>query len=538
MRKRSFIVFLLAVCAMMVQAVPAYRGPIMRTMDDGTQKVVYMHGDEYFHYITDAEGRWLHEKTLMPMSADEQRKAENARQRAKARKMQAQTEGIGDEPNPAPRGLLLLVQFQDVKFTTPKDTIDSLLNGAHFSRSYHFDYEYEGKVYPYDIHSEGSARQYFHDQSYGAYNPQFDVFGPVTLSKNASYYGQDETDDQGETRHDINILDFVQEACQLADDAGANFAQYDNDDNGTVDFVYFIYAGYGQADGGGDSTIWPHQWNVSYYHYMHDLKTIGRYACGCELNFISKVYDGIGTFCHEFSHVLGLPDLYETNYNRTGIHTLFDWDIMDYGPYNNDGNTPPAYSAYERFYMGWLTPRMLKDPEEVLLSPINEERGESLLISTANTHNMSGWDPNPKEYYLLEARKREGWDLYLPGSGMMITKISYNSSNWKSNTVNNNARAMGVDIQEALLNTTSRGKDTDLFPVNRAVTAWKGYADHEVTEITRQGEGKIAFKYRGGTEDLERIQSSDVSIQKVLRNGQIVIIRGDKEYDLLGRLVN
>lgn len=527
--------FLLTAIAMTASAVPAYRGPIVRTLEDGTQKVIYMHGDEYFHYITDAEGQWLHEKTLLPMTAEQRRKAESGKRKANARRVQAQTEGIGDQPNPAPRGLLLLVQFKDVKFTTPKDTLDSLLNGTDFKRDYKFDYSYDGKTYHFHIQSEGSARQYFYDQSYGAYSPQFDVFGPVTLSRNAEYYGQDEIDEEdGSTRHDVNIKEFVKEACELADEAGADFSQYDNDGDGKVDFVYFIYAGFGQADGGGESTIWPHQWDVSYYKYKHDGKRIGRYACGCELNFISKVYDGIGTFCHEFSHVLGIPDLYETSYDRQGVHTLFQWDIMDQGSYNNDSNTPPAYSAYERFYMGWLTPRILVNPEVVTLPSINDGQGQSLLISSTDSHNLSGWDPNPTEYYLLETRKKEGWDLHLPGEGLLITKIRYDKDIWKSNTVNNDADAMGVDILEAMYNSTSKAKDTDAYPVGRLITSWTGCEGHEVTNIQRQADGSIYFLYRGGTEDVERVQSSEVSIQKVIRDGQIIIIRGDKEYTILG----
>ena len=196
MKRRSSIVFLLVVCAMMAQAVPAYRGPIVRTLEDGTQKIVYMHGDEYSHYITDAEGQWLDHQTLQPLSTVDRQKRESGHRKANARRIQAQKEWIGDQPNPAPRGLLLLVQFQDVKFTTPKDTLDSMLNGAHFSRSYEFDYPYGEQTYHFSIKANGSARQYFQDQSYGAYNPHFDVFGPVTLSKEMAYYGKDEIEDR------------------------------------------------------------------------------------------------------------------------------------------------------------------------------------------------------------------------------------------------------------------------------------------------------------------------------------------------------
>ena len=122
--------------------------------------------------------------------------------------------GIGDKPNPAPRGLVILVNFQDKEFVTPKDTLDNMHNGAHFTRKYKYDYEYAGHTYHYDISSEGSARQYFQDQSYGQYNPIFDLIGPVTVSQNVSYYG---------SNNDANAPKMIKEACQLADNAGVDF---------------------------------------------------------------------------------------------------------------------------------------------------------------------------------------------------------------------------------------------------------------------------------------------------------------------------
>ena len=138
------------------------------------------------------------------------------------------------------------------------------------------------------VKSEGSVRKYFQDQSYGAYNPHFDVFGPVTLSQNAEYYGAPDGN-----AHDIRPREMIIEACEQAKAKGANFAQYDNDNDGLIDFVYVIYAGYGEADGGGENTIWPHQWDVSVKGKYIDGKKLGRYACGCELDHI-YVADGEG----------------------------------------------------------------------------------------------------------------------------------------------------------------------------------------------------------------------------------------------------
>ena len=527
--KRTLLIIAL-IASVGAWAVPARRGGFIRTASDGTEKMVFLHGNEYFHYMTDDNGEWLDESTLAPLSAETKAARLAQYEQTKAlRRAKPQYRGVGDKPNPAPRGLVIMVNFNNKSFVTPKDTIDAMHNADNFSRSYSYDrtVKYKGKdtTLHYSIKASGSARKYFQDQSYGKYNPQFDVVGPYKVSQDYSYYG---------SNSDANAYLMIKEACDLADNAGIDFSQYDNDNDGYVDFVYVIYAGYGEADGGGESTVWPHQSDVSGWKYKHDGKFIGRYACGCELSFYSKTYAGVGTFCHEFSHVLGLPDLYETNKSPQGNHTLFEWDVMDYGVYNNDANTPPAYSAYERFYMNWLTPRLLSEPEDVTLYPINEEEGMSLMISTTNTHNMSGWSPNPATFYLLENRKKEGWDEYLYGEGLLITKITYSLTMWKSNSVNNNASSMGVDLLEAKANTTKYPAATDAFPAG--ATEWTGYENHEVTDIERDSQGVITFAYRGGkqtpTENI-KIDSKNNSF-KILKEGKVVIIRNGRSYDLMG----
>ena len=531
MQKYLYIVLgcLIAATAM---AVPAYRGPIIRTLEDGTEKTVYLYGNEHFHYMTDAEGQWLQEKTLLPMTAAQKTDRLEKLQSTAAHHAPMHQQAVGEKPYFVPRVLILLVNFADTKFTTPADTVDSMLNAAHFTRTYSYELPTTmGPMYT-TIRAEGSARKYFQDQSYGQYNPVFEVVGPVTLKKDASYYGQN--DSQG---NEYNAYQMITDACDVADEGGLNFRQYDSDNDGYVDLVYVIYAGFGEADGGPESTVWPHQSDLIGYNYRHDGKYIGRYACGSELSFVSKQYDGIGTLCHEFSHVLGLPDLYETNNPLTGLQTLYQWDIMDYGPYNNGSNTPPSYSAYERFYMGWLTPRILTEPEYVTLPPINEGEGASLLISKTDAHNLIGWNPNPTTFYLLETRKREGWDQYIPGNGMLITKINYRSALWRTNKVNVSEWTMGVDIREAKENTTNTGKASDAFP-SGAVKEWTELEGHDITNITRSGlDGTIRFSYRGAPlpEGIESVQHSAISYHKILRNGRLYIVRNGNLYDITGK---
>ena len=531
MKKIPHILFLCAL-AMFATAKPAYRGPLVRTMPDGSEKIVYMHGDECAHFITDDEGRWLDERTLEPMTDGAKALLQNRHNVAKARRAQEQTAAA---PNIAPRGLVILVNFQDLEFKTPRDTIDSMLNAVNYARKYSYmGRTATGRLTRRTVTSQGSARQYFQDQSYGQYNPVFDVVGPVTVSQKMSYYG--ENDASGNDKHPGEM---IKEACQQADALGIDFAQDDNDNDKKVDFVYVIYAGYGEADGGGDSTIWPHKYQLTYsgISCILDGKRVDMYACGCEFNNNSKVYDGIGTFCHEFGHVLGLPDLYETNSTSQGLHTLGNWDIMDYGPYNNDGNTPPSYSAYERFFMGWLTPRILTEPEYVTLAPINEGDGESLMLVNGDRHNMIGYNPNPTTFYLLETRTKSGWDKPLTGPGMLITKIQYNSYRWMYNIVNNSASNMGVDILEAKTNTSNGAKATDAYPAG--ATEWTGFSGHEVTDIIRNSDGSVSFSYRGAEkpipEAIDEVPMDGARCTKVLRNGQLYLLYKGQMYDVQGR---
>ena len=187
---------------------------------------------------------------------------------------------------------------------------------------------------------------------------------------------------------------------------------------------------------------------------------------------------------------MGLPDLYATN--NTSHRTLGDWDVMDYGTYNNDGNTPPTYSAYERFFFGWLTPTLIKDTALLTLHDLYSTN-EAFLITTTDEHNLIGTDPNPTTFYLMENRQSNIWDKYLAGHGMMLTKVQYDYNKWYQNTVNNTASKLGVDIIEAKTNTSSTNKDTDLFPAG--ATEYTKISKHPIYNIQETSDGVIQFKY-------------------------------------------
>lgn len=514
MKKIGLIVLLSAIVGS-VWAVPARRGGLVVTQPDGSELTVYQHGDEHFHWLTNTQGEWLSMDTdgyyrVTEALTDEQIEA---KRQAAPRRAEYQATPL----NIATRGLIILVNFKDAAFTTSKAEMDSMLTGKNYTRNY--TYKYSGRNYT--VESKGSAWKYFYDSSNGQYAPQFDVVGPVTVSQNMAYYGGNIGGG------DKNPEAMIVEACKLVNDS-VDFSLYDNDNDGIADFVYVIYAGYGEADGGAANTIWPHQYFIFQTLKLDNTK-IYRYACSNEMDNYTKHHTGIGTFCHEFSHVLGLPDLYETT--GYGTHkTMGQWSILDYGPYNNDGNTPPAYSAYERFFMGWLTPRLITEPENITLAELNESQ-EALLISSSDQHNLIGNDPDPTTFYLLENRQQTGWDEYLPGHGLMLTKIQYNYKKWFDNTVNNTAKSMGVDLIEADGKAPNyddarpsngyMGKAKDLFPAG--ANAYTLITDHAIEEITEEN-GTISFKYKGGAieTDIDNIENQNtiLAIYNVLGQKQ------------------
>jgi len=467
-----------------LMAIPAYRGAIKAQQPDGTTIEIFQQGDEHFHYITNANGEWLVKNSdgyyvvteaLTPQQINERRMAspmlKSQIQRAKRR--------TPINLNISQYGLIILVNFSDLSFQSENtlEAMDEMHNGDN--------YTYNGAT--------GSARKYFYDQSMGKYNPTFDVVGPVTLSNVMSYYGGNDS-----TYNDKNAGGMIVEACQLADQQfDVDFTKYDNDGDGEVDFVYVVYAGQGEADTGIENTVWPHQWDLTSAGKSCNLdgKKINNYACGSELNS-DKKRCGIGTFCHEFSHVCGLPDLYSTDADNDTHKTMGSWDILDNGPYNNDGNTPPSYSAYERFFCGWLTPTYINENANISFQDL-QISNKAFIITTDGEPNLLGNDPNPTTFWLLENRQQSGWDTYLPGHGLMITKVSYDYDKWHDNNVNSTASAMGVDIIEAdgKAPKLNYGKATDLFPAG--ATAYRGISDHAITDIIEK-DGVVSFKLMDG----------------------------------------
>lgn len=432
--------------------------------------------------------------------------------------------------NIAPRGLIILVNFSDLSWTKATHAeMDSMLNGQNYTRNY--SYSYGGMRY--SVQSSGSAKKFYQDCSFGQYNPEFTVVGPVTVSRGYAYYGGN--DSSGD---DMHPEEMVAEACQLVNDQ-VDFSLFDNDGDGDIDFVYVFYAGYQESDGADNNYIWPHSYSLDDYYYlstregglgnsavMLDGKRLNKYACSGEIEYYSKQHDGIGTFCHEFGHVLGLRDHYATD---DGNHkTLGFWDTMDAGPYNNEGNTPPLFSAYEQFFLGWLTPVVISDTGSYSLNALTQEQ-KAYLLCAGGTHNLIGNDPNPTTFYMLENRQQDGWDAYLPGHGLLLTKIQYNFTKWDYNEVNNDASSMGYDLIEADGRATSSGnsddkygKATDAFPAG--ATSYSGISGYPINAIAEQN-GVITFRIGngGGTSGSGNCDNYSWTATRSLSAGDVIL---------------
>lgn len=431
-------------------------------------------------------------------------------------------------PTTIPRILVIMTNFADFEIVSTKEDVDSMFNAQNWTK--------DGAT--------GSIRQYFYDQSTGTYNPQFDIVGPVTLSEGYAYYGQGE--------HVSNRAGYmVTEACTLVDDS-VDFTLYDSNDDGYVDLVYILYAGFGENDPPefiqvAKDLIWPAYWTVNKAgcgnnRRVFDGKTVNEFEYSNELDgYYSttelNVIAGIGVACHEFSHALGIPDMYYTGTGSGTFKLLGMWDIMGYGPYNNDMHSPPSFSAYERFFMGWLMPELITTADDLTLEHIATSN-KAYLISENDRHNLDGVNPDTTVFYLLENRQKEGWDIDVPGNGMMLTRINYRRSLWTGNKVNNDPNDMGIDIIEADNITSSTyfyGKAGDLFP--EGATEYLGINDHAITDITMK-DGVVSFKYRGGkptdpTGDCAPIVNGQ-SAYKTIENGQLLIHKNGQTYTIYG----
>ena len=441
-------------------AIPAHPRPVDVTQSDGSRLTVRLVGDEFFHRTMTTDGYTLLQRSngdyvyaiesgSRLVASDVLAHNPSLRNASELKMLSKLQKGLADKTMAAQgrtmhasrdqlnastrtdykdfRGLLILINYNDRAFTYGNDYFEDMMNKKDYTGFYRTD----GSFVP----CTGSARDYYYDNSMGVFEPHFDVVGPVNVDYSC-------TDPQGTS---WTVGDIFVAAVDSLDDS-VDFSRYDRDNDGEVDMIYFVVAGYTANFGGNNSGyLWPHQFYMYYFtDQQYDGVYLGRYSCSGEIygweNYGFTDPDGIGTICHEFTHALGLMDLYDTNYEQDGqANDPDDWDVMAGGCYMDNSRTPVGFSLWERYRLGFA------DPEE-----INEKRDGYYLLPL-NTSNTGYWLPSPNgnEFFMLENRQQTRWDAYLPGHGMLITRVEYYRSRWSSNTINADASHMFYEILRA-----------------------------------------------------------------------------------------
>lgn len=490
MKKSLFVLLTLFVVAQAAMAVPALRGKYKYTQPDGSVIILETHGDEYYHWTTDASGRTVQLDArgfYVPVSVSETE--HRSRYRAAREKVPKRAWSTYDNPPVTNFGdrkiLCLLAEFAptydsdgttvlfDGKYVldNPKQHFTEMLNQNGYSQN--------GAI--------GSVRDYYIDNSMQQYRPEFDVYGPVTLEQSSQYY-----DDNGVH---LAILEAYRKLSSEID-----ISKYDTDNNGTVDMVLFYYPGCNEAEHAPAWTIWPHQ-STGNFGWM-GRKTFNRYFCTSELSgrdMAEAVPASIGTTCHEFAHSLGLPDFYDVGDEAEGgKNSIYDctsvYDVMCYGNYNDGGRKPPYLTSLERNMLGWMpAPPVVSSSGNYTLNGVQENTAYRI------DSQVEG------EFFLLECRNREGWDRGTPASGMVVFHVDQSSrriangvsaaSLWSSS---NKINAYGGHPCYAIVASCPLGNEIDLVFPGRGVpdyepVDWEGNSvGISLTGIVFSG-GEVSF---------------------------------------------
>ncbi len=551
MKKQLLSLVAILYCGIAAVAVPAKPGWHTISQSDGTTLSVQTLGNAFNHAIltTDgltvargADGDFYYTSSLTGLTAvraheaNQRTSAENAFIAAQRGNLSMQYKsfnlpkqkgafrvgGSNDESGVPANGQrripIILVEYKDKKFNnTKEEIIDAMLTG--------------------DL----SVGQYFRDQSNGLYEPNFEVHGIYCLSQNRQYYGGN----SGGNDQRLGLM--VTEAVQLASADGVSFSPYDTNSDDYCDVVIVIYAGVGEAQASWNhpEAIWPCNWSLSAASYYgmggngsfrpkNNDPIVDNFAVFNELygsDDNGKTIDGIGTFAHEFGHCLGLPDFYDTgNGNHFGMG---DWSIMCIGCYNGDGFVPAGYSAYEKHFMGWIdyiTPR----PGTYYTLPAWNQKNAATDKAVCITSDL-----NSNEFFILENRKKQGWDRYMPGEGIMITHVTYDADRWWANTPNNeNIQLMTYMPADNTLSYNNEGTDpwpqsnktefTDnstpaaklYMKANGSITGSAGYLGKPVTEMVINADGTASFWFMKGsaTSPVISVSTENINFGDVMMN--------------------
>jgi M6 family metalloprotease-like protein len=421
--------------------------------------------------------------------------------------------------------LVVLVSFKDLEFQHTADDFDLWLNQQGYSVN----------------GGTGSVKDYYRDNSMGQFVPNFTVVGPYTLNYDKAYYSANDDYDA-----DVNPKAMIKEAMQKAKIANPtmSFKKFDNDGDGYVDNVYVIYAGYGEASSGNDDDMWPHSATMGDEMFRIDSRYINNYSCSAELVGSSgSDMDGIGTFTHEFGHILGLRDMYDTDDYTDGLGLdPGDYSLYASGSYNNDSRTPPYLMAFERLQLGWAKEGedivALQGAEDVTLPNIRTNKAR-YINAQPESQDTTGY-----EWFLFENRQQSGWDTYIPAHGMIITHYDYTADKqalWKANGPNNNAshRCLYIVPADGIDDTNSRNGDT--YPGRSGNTSFTDTSSPSalnwnedpinmpITNILEQ-DSLIYFQVKGGTSQWNVIRTlvpTEIRDTSVVLAAELVQAQGE-----------
>ena len=404
---------MLAICCFAAPAKPGCWHTLK--LSDGSEVKALLTGDEHLHYWVTEQGTLYVERddTYVTTTESELRQKLSYSRRTRtalARQQRQKKAPIGQRTHYTGKkqGIVILVEFTDVKFqkANNKQRYQRILNEQGYS---------EGNF-------RGSVADYFKEQSAGQFELQFDIVGPYTLQYDQAYYGNN--DQQG---NDMHPDEMVIEACHLAD-GEVNFADYDWDGDGEADQVFILYAGKGEADSQMRKSVWPHmaRLNIDFGKTLTlDNTSINTYACSNEIDSSGNI-EGIGCFCHEFSHCMGIPDFYDILYS--GQFGMSSFDLMCQGSYNGNGFLPAGYTAHEKMMCGWKEPIVLANEDVSVegLLPMSQN-GDTYIIYN---------DAHPDEYFMVENRQKTGFDQGYPAKGLLITHVDFDKEVWENNIPN------------------------------------------------------------------------------------------------------
>ncbi len=294
--------------------------------------------------------------------------------------------------------LLILVEFSDKSFTHSAAEYNNFMNQPGYTGG----------------GNAGSFKDFYLDMSYGQLTVNTDVFGWYTLPNTFTHYT-------------TNYIQLVTDALALAD-PDVDFSIYDNDGDGKVDNVSFIYAASVGEVGG--TSLWPHKGGISLTPF--DGVNVGPYFMQQEKQNNGQI-GPMGIFCHEFGHALGLPDLYDYDASPNNSPGIGSWCLMAGGAWGNGGLKPIAMNAWCRSTLGWTNPTVLSGTGSISNMDYLSNSGEVYKFVT----------DVPTEYFLVSNRQKQGYDEFLPGEGISVLHID------ETQSLNTNDCNRWVDVIQA-----------------------------------------------------------------------------------------